>query len=79
MREIARKLTLRMNDWARKGLMPKVYGRAQIDLQKLPKRCQDEWLELYEAPIQKHVLSDANKQIREAKDLSCSPRRRASY
>jgi hypothetical protein len=68
MRAYGPKLTSRMNDWTRRGLMPRIYATGPVDIRNLPKRCQDEWLELHEAPIQKHILSDANKQIREAKE-----------
>jgi hypothetical protein len=68
MREHAQKLTALRLDWQRRGLVRPIYGTTTIELQKLPKRCQDEWMALYEAPIQKHILSDANKQIRQAKE-----------
>jgi hypothetical protein len=60
------KLLTLLQEWSRRGLI-RVYGRAQIALRSLPKQCQDEWMQIYEAPIQKHIFSDANKQIREAK------------
>jgi hypothetical protein len=65
--DYAKKLQIRVRDWGRRGLI-RVYGTTQIELRKLPKPCQDEWLVIFEAPIQKHVLSDANRQIREAKE-----------
>lgn len=67
MADYVRKLQARVNDWSRRGLV-RGYGRVQLDIRELPRRCQDEWLELHERPIQKHVLADANKQIREAKE-----------
>jgi len=67
MAEYRRKLTLRLNEWHRRGII-RVYGTTRLSLRNLPKTCQDEWLELHEAPIQKHILSDANQQIRDTKE-----------
>lgn len=64
MMDYARKLQDRINSWTRRGLI-RVYGRVQLDIRRLPKQCQYEWLELYERPIQKHILSDANKSARQ--------------
>jgi hypothetical protein len=62
-----------MKDWQRRGLI-RVFGMTTIELQKLPKPCQNEWLELFEGPLQKHIFSDANKQIRDTKQYLSLPK-----
>ena len=55
------------HSWMRRRLIPVQFGGTQtLELRKLPKICQDEWLELYEKPIQR-ILEKANQQIKEAK------------
>jgi hypothetical protein len=55
-------------DWQRRRLLM-VYGTARVDMAQLPPVCQQEWLNLLGRPLQKNVLSKANAQIRETKQL----------
>ncbi len=61
----ADKLGKLVNEWARRGLV-RIYGRATIDLQKLPLECQREWLDILEGPIE-GIVRKANRQIRSTK------------
>ena len=63
----ARELQLLADDWQRRGLI-RIFGKVRLDLQKLPKICQNEWMEIYEGPLQKQIFRDANRQIRATKD-----------
>jgi hypothetical protein len=56
------KLKLLARCWTRLGLI-RIYGRAVIEMRKLPKQCQEEWLRLLSRPIQNHVVASANKQL----------------
>lgn len=71
MPRYAEKLTVRMNNWQRAGLL-RVYGTTTVDLQKLAKPCQDDWLELHEKPLQR-LLEKANRQMRQTKEDFGSP------
>lgn len=60
------------DDWMKRRLIL-IYGTRRIDLQKLPRECQRDWFKLVESPIQKHIVADANKQIRETKKFFSLP------
>jgi hypothetical protein len=65
-----RQLQVLAEDWQRRGLIPiRIGGRFQIALRTLPKICQNEWMEIYEGPLQKQIFRDANRQIRETKQF----------
>jgi hypothetical protein len=55
-----------VNSWHARGLI-RVYGTVRLDLRKLPKQCQMEWLRITEQPINRNIVSRANRQIRETK------------
>lgn len=75
-REHAEKLTAALNDWARRGLLPRVYGTTRISLRDdLPQDCQPEWLKIFEAPIE-NIIKKANRQIRSTKQAKRCPEAR---
>jgi hypothetical protein len=62
------KLDRLVNGWLQQRLIGPIFGTVQIELRKLPPRCQRDWLNLHTAPW-KRKLEDANKQIKETKSL----------
>jgi hypothetical protein len=62
------KLDALVNRWIQERLIGPVFGTVQIELRKLPPRCQRDWLSLHMAPW-KRKLEDANKQIKKTKSL----------
>jgi hypothetical protein len=62
--EYRSKLLALMRRWQAEGF--RAYGTVRVELRKLPKRWQAEWMDLHEKPIQK-ILKRSNKQIRDAK------------
>jgi len=54
------------NSWQARGLI-RVYGTVQLNLRDVPKQCQAEWLRMTEQPINRNIVSRANRQIRETK------------
>ena len=70
--EHALKLSDLARDWARRRLLPPMYGTVQLELRKLPEICQREWVGVMEKPI-KRVLEDANKQIKATKQFLNMP------
>jgi len=52
--------------WQSQGVL-RGYGRVTIHLQKLPPKCQRDWLDLLEPPVYE-LMKDANRQIRSTKE-----------
>jgi hypothetical protein len=65
--EYERKMQRLADSWTHRRLLV-MHGKRQINLRTLPLQCQAEWLRILEAPIQKHVVAAANKQIRATKE-----------
>ena len=63
--EHTRKLQPKVNDWTRRGRLL-IYGRASLELKKVPAECQQEWLDLLQAPVER-IVQKANSQIRSTK------------
>ena len=61
------KLQALVNDWQARGLVGRILGTVQLDLQRLPRQCQTEWLRITERPLNRDIVSRANRQIRETK------------
>jgi hypothetical protein len=55
-----------MGSWHRSGRL-RIYGTCRIDSGQLLRSCQMEIFDLLATPIQKHIVADANKQIRSTK------------
>jgi hypothetical protein len=62
-----RKLARLFRSWNDRELI-RVYGRTIVQLQNLPKACQNEWLRLLTLSLQTNVVSKANKQIEWTKE-----------
>jgi hypothetical protein len=62
------KLQALANGWMARRLLL-VYGQVDIELKKLPAQCQTEWLRLLEQPLNRAIVSRANRQIRETKNF----------
>ncbi|BDG05753.1 hypothetical protein [Anaeromyxobacter oryzae] len=68
----SRKLGELTHDWMRRGLML-VYGRARIEMHRLHRICQNEWMEVLTEPLQKKVVAKANRQLRQTAELLNMP------
>jgi hypothetical protein len=64
----AQKLGVLVQDWARRALIPRVYGTMQIGLRSVPEICRREWVGLMEKPV-KRVLEGANQQVKATKQF----------
>jgi hypothetical protein len=60
------KLQNLFHSWVQRRLVGPAFGRVRIELRKLPRPCQQEWLKLHMAPWKKK-LENANKQIKNTK------------
>ena len=54
--------------WRNQGLI-RVYGKAVLEMRKLPAPCQRQWLRLVTHSLQTNVVAKANSQIQQTKDL----------
>jgi hypothetical protein len=62
------KLQNLFHSWVQRRLVGPAFGRVRIELRKLPRQCQQEWLKLHMAPWKKK-LENANKQIKTTKTV----------
>lgn len=67
-----RKFAELLGKWDRQGRL-RVYGTIQLQSSKLPDDCRREMFALMREPIQKHVIGEANKQIKSTKSLLNMP------
>ncbi|HMS42978.1 MAG TPA: hypothetical protein PKE69_22305 [Pyrinomonadaceae bacterium] len=52
--------------WVKEGLVPRIWGKAMIQTQNLPERCQLEFTNIIKKPLEGRI-NKANKQIKETK------------
>lgn len=52
--------------WIKEGLVPHIWGKAEIQTQNLPEKCQLEFTNIIKKPLESRI-SKANKQIKETK------------
>lgn len=69
------KLQKLFDEWMERRLFV-VYGTRQVDIRDLQPERQREWMRLIEAPLQKNILGQADRQIKETKMLLNSPNSR---
>ncbi|QHN03085.1 hypothetical protein FTO74_06655 [Granulicella sp. WH15] len=67
-----RKFAELLGKWDRQGRL-RVYGTVQLQSSKLPADCRQEMFALMGESIRKHVIADANKQIKSTKSLLNMP------
>jgi len=60
------KLSRLAHSWRDRRLI-RVFGRAKLELRRLPAACQLEWLRLLTLPLQTKVIAKANRQIERTK------------
>lgn len=63
-----RQMNALVESWILRGLLVDS-GTIELALRKVPSQCQEEWMRLIERPLQKHVITSANSQIKESKEL----------
>lgn len=69
------KLQQMAQDWIARGLIY-AFGRAVINLRRLPEPCQQEWLRLLTLSLQTNVINAANSQIKQTKKTLNRPEAR---
>lgn len=69
--DYSRKMQRLARKWTGQGLLH-VFGRAVIELPKVPPKCQREWLEVLKRPIE-NIVRDANEQIGSTRQHSKVP------
>jgi hypothetical protein len=67
-----RKLADLVGKWDREGHL-RVYGTTRIDSKRLPAECQDEMFAIMAEPLQKHIVFEANNQIKSTKEILNMP------
>jgi len=56
------KLKAKAHSWRDRGLV-RAYGRTILEIRRVPRPCQDDWLRLLTSPLQSKVISEPNRQI----------------
>lgn len=60
------KLQALVTSWQGRGLI-RILGTVQLDVRHVPRQCQTEWLNITEQPLNRNIVSKANRQIKETK------------
>lgn len=58
--------------WVNRGLV-NVDRSSRLNLRDVPETCQNEWMDLLQAPLQRNVVKKANRQIKATKDALKKP------
>ena len=67
-----RKLGDRMGDWHRDGRL-RVFGTTRVESKRLAPECQEDIFNVMASPLQRHVVGDANRQIKSTKEILNMP------
>jgi hypothetical protein len=63
------KLGTRMRGWQRDGRLPPIFGTVRVASRDLPTDCQRDIFNIMVKPLQKHVVEEANNQIKSTKEI----------